>query len=203
MKRRDAVHRQLRMELKQESAPVSVTLIKPAAIDTMYPEHARTGSRARPGYPSRSTMPGSSPGDLLCRAEAAPQPDRRRWRSRSPPSPRPSPGWRTRAWSWSAARRCRPPNVPSAPGTSEICSRPPRRSGRGQPAAVQAQDVAVPSKRRCTRWPPPPSWGSVAAGALFLWAKEENRDIGTAEAHRRIRAAGMSSVPQLATRLFT
>ena len=31
----------LRMELEEEGAPVSVTLIKPAAIDTPYPEHAR------------------------------------------------------------------------------------------------------------------------------------------------------------------
>ncbi len=32
----------LRMELMAEGAPVSVTLIKPAAIDTMYEEHARS-----------------------------------------------------------------------------------------------------------------------------------------------------------------
>lgn len=31
----------LRMELEREGAPVSVTLIKPSAIDTPYPEHAR------------------------------------------------------------------------------------------------------------------------------------------------------------------
>jgi short-subunit dehydrogenase len=31
----------LRMELERDRAPVSVTLIKPAAIDTPYPEHAR------------------------------------------------------------------------------------------------------------------------------------------------------------------
>ena len=31
----------LRMEWRLEGAPISVTLIKPAAIDTMYPEHAR------------------------------------------------------------------------------------------------------------------------------------------------------------------
>jgi short-subunit dehydrogenase len=31
----------LRMELEQENAPVSVTLIKPAAIDTPYPQHAK------------------------------------------------------------------------------------------------------------------------------------------------------------------
>ena len=31
----------LRMELEREGAPISVTLIKPSAIDTHYPEHAR------------------------------------------------------------------------------------------------------------------------------------------------------------------
>ncbi|WP_436909267.1 SDR family oxidoreductase [Halosimplex marinum] len=31
----------LRMELAEEGAPVSVTLVKPAAIDTPYPEHAK------------------------------------------------------------------------------------------------------------------------------------------------------------------
>jgi short-subunit dehydrogenase len=31
----------LRMELEREGAPISVTLIKPSAIDTPYPEHAR------------------------------------------------------------------------------------------------------------------------------------------------------------------
>ncbi|MFC7195021.1 SDR family oxidoreductase [Halosimplex aquaticum] len=31
----------LRMELEEEGAPVSVTLVKPAAIDTPYPEHAK------------------------------------------------------------------------------------------------------------------------------------------------------------------
>jgi NAD(P)-dependent dehydrogenase (short-subunit alcohol dehydrogenase family) len=32
----------LRLELEKEGAPVSVTLIQPAAIDTPYPEHAKT-----------------------------------------------------------------------------------------------------------------------------------------------------------------
>ena len=31
----------LRMELERDGAPISVTLIKPSAIDTPYPEHAR------------------------------------------------------------------------------------------------------------------------------------------------------------------
>src|SRR5918997_407997 len=38
----------LRMELEHEGAPVSVTLIKPSAIDTPYPEHARNYLEDRP-----------------------------------------------------------------------------------------------------------------------------------------------------------
>lgn len=41
----------LRMELEREGAPVSVTLIKPAAIHTPYPEHARNYMDAPPRLP--------------------------------------------------------------------------------------------------------------------------------------------------------
>ncbi|NNM76106.1 SDR family NAD(P)-dependent oxidoreductase [Sphingomonas sp. ID1715] len=41
----------LRMELEQEGAPISVTLIKPAAIHTPYPEHARNYMDAPPKLP--------------------------------------------------------------------------------------------------------------------------------------------------------
>jgi short-subunit dehydrogenase len=41
----------LRMELEREKAPVSVTLIKPASIDTPYPEHARNFMAAPPRLP--------------------------------------------------------------------------------------------------------------------------------------------------------
>ena len=40
-----------RMELEAEGAPVSVTLIKPAAIDTMFEEHARSLTNAEPLNP--------------------------------------------------------------------------------------------------------------------------------------------------------
>lgn len=45
----------LRMELERDGAPVSVTLIKPAAIHTPYPEHARNYMGAPPRLPPRST----------------------------------------------------------------------------------------------------------------------------------------------------
>jgi short-subunit dehydrogenase len=41
----------LRMELEADGAPVSVTLIKPAAIDTMFEEHARSLTNAEPLNP--------------------------------------------------------------------------------------------------------------------------------------------------------
>ena len=42
----------LRMELAEEGAPVSVTLIKPAAIDTPYPQHARNYLPLEPKHPA-------------------------------------------------------------------------------------------------------------------------------------------------------
>lgn len=41
----------LRMELEEEGAPVSVTLVKPSAIDTPYPEHARSYLEEEPTLP--------------------------------------------------------------------------------------------------------------------------------------------------------
>jgi short-subunit dehydrogenase len=41
----------LRMELEAEAAPVSVTLIKPGAINTPYPQHARNYLEAEPTLP--------------------------------------------------------------------------------------------------------------------------------------------------------
>src|ERR687884_580384 len=41
----------LRMELEAEGAPVSVTLIKPGAIDTPYPEHAKNYMEREPALP--------------------------------------------------------------------------------------------------------------------------------------------------------
>jgi short-subunit dehydrogenase len=42
----------LRMELEEAGAPVSVTLIKPAAIDTPYPQHAKNYMNEEPDLPA-------------------------------------------------------------------------------------------------------------------------------------------------------
>ncbi|HEX2223637.1 MAG TPA: SDR family NAD(P)-dependent oxidoreductase, partial [Thermoanaerobaculia bacterium] len=47
----------LRMELEEEGAPISVTLIKPAAIDTPFPEHARNYMESEPTLPPPVYVP--------------------------------------------------------------------------------------------------------------------------------------------------
>ena len=42
----------LRMELEKKGAPVSVTLVKPGAVDTPYPQHARNYMDVEPKHPS-------------------------------------------------------------------------------------------------------------------------------------------------------
>jgi short-subunit dehydrogenase len=42
----------LRMEIEKEGAPVSITRIKPGAIDTPFPEHARNYMEAEPKHPA-------------------------------------------------------------------------------------------------------------------------------------------------------
>lgn len=42
----------LRMELEQEGAPVSVTLVQPGSIDTPFPQHARNYMDAEPNLPA-------------------------------------------------------------------------------------------------------------------------------------------------------
>ncbi|MBX9601207.1 MAG: SDR family oxidoreductase [Bryobacteraceae bacterium] len=42
----------LRMELEQEGAPVSVTLVQPASIDTPFPQHARNYMDQEPNLPA-------------------------------------------------------------------------------------------------------------------------------------------------------
>jgi hypothetical protein len=42
----------LRIELEEEGAPVSVTLVKPAAIDTPFPQHARNYTGREPKLPA-------------------------------------------------------------------------------------------------------------------------------------------------------
>lgn len=46
-----------RMEMQSENAPVSITLIKPASIDTPFPMHAKNYTDGRPALPAPVYMP--------------------------------------------------------------------------------------------------------------------------------------------------
>jgi short-subunit dehydrogenase len=59
----------LRMELEEEGAPVSVTLIKPSAIDTPYFEHARNYMEVEPKPPAPVYAPEVVAGAILQAAE--------------------------------------------------------------------------------------------------------------------------------------
>jgi NAD(P)-dependent dehydrogenase (short-subunit alcohol dehydrogenase family) len=61
----------LRMELEEEGAPVSVTLIKPSAIDTPYFEHARNYMEVEPKPPPPVYAPEVVAGTILQAAEHA------------------------------------------------------------------------------------------------------------------------------------
>ncbi|WP_232702441.1 SDR family oxidoreductase [Halobacterium wangiae] len=63
----------LRMELEEEGAPVSVTLVKPAAIDTPYPEHAKNYMDEEATLPPPVYAPETAARAIL---EAAEQPQR-------------------------------------------------------------------------------------------------------------------------------
>lgn len=183
----------LRMELEQEGAPVSVTLIKPAAIDTMYPEHARN----KLDKPARLPQP-LYDAELVAKAIcfAAERPRRTLTVGGgglgvsllAPLMPRLA----DKGMEVIGGELLQTTDVPPAPGTSDNLFEP-RRDGR-------VEGNQEPFKRKTSLYleaqmhplATAAVLGSVAAGALFLWAREENRDIGTIEAERRIRAAGLS-----------
>jgi len=63
----------LRMELQEEGVPVSVTLIKPASIDTPFPEHARNYMARAPKLPPPVYDPADVAKAILYAAEHGPR----------------------------------------------------------------------------------------------------------------------------------
>ncbi len=58
-----------RMEMQNEGAPISVTLIKPAAIDTPFPSHSKTYMKEKPNLPPPVYTP-QDVADAILRAAA-------------------------------------------------------------------------------------------------------------------------------------
>src|ERR1044071_7658119 len=63
----------LRMELEEEGAPISVTLIKPSAIDTPYTQHAKNYMDVEPINPPRDVYVGGGGKFLSTFGESAPR----------------------------------------------------------------------------------------------------------------------------------
>jgi short-subunit dehydrogenase len=183
----------LRMELEEAGAPVSVTLIKPAGIDTMYPEHARN----KLDRPARLPQP-IYDAELVAKAICFAAANKRRTlivgggglalTALAPALPRLA----DKGMELLGTESSQTSDIPPAPGTNDNLFEP-RADGR-------VEGNQEPFKRRSSLFleaqmhplATAAVLGSVAAGALFLWAKSEQEDVGTAEAQRRIRAAGMS-----------
>jgi hypothetical protein len=182
----------LRMELEQAGAPVSVTLIKPAGIDTMYPEHARN----KLDKPARLPQP-LYDAELVAKAICfAAQRQRRTLivgggglalTTFAPALPRLA----DKGMELMGAELSQTTDVPPAPGTSDNLYEP-RVDGR-------IEGNQEPFKRKTSLFLEaqmhPAATAAIVGGAAigaFLLARRRDEDVGTAEAQRRIRAAGMS-----------
>jgi NAD(P)-dependent dehydrogenase (short-subunit alcohol dehydrogenase family) len=183
----------LRMELEQEGAPVAVTLIKPAGIDTMYPEHARN----KLDKPARLPQP-IYDAELVAKAICFAAAHKRRalivgggglaLTAIAPALPKLA----DKGMELMGAEFSQTTDVPPAPGTNDNLFEP-RADGR-------IEGNQEPFKRKTSLFleaqmhPVAASAvvGSIAAASVFLWARGRLDDVGTAEAQRRIRAAGMS-----------
>jgi NAD(P)-dependent dehydrogenase (short-subunit alcohol dehydrogenase family) len=183
----------LRMELEQEGAPISVTLIKPAGIDTMYPEHARN----KLDKPARLPQP-LYDAELVAKAICFAAANKRRTlivgggglalTTLAPALPRLA----DKGMELMGAEFSQTTDVPPAPGTSDNLYEPRvdgRVEGNQEPFTrktslfLEAQMHPVATAAVI---------GGIAAAGAFLWARGELEDVGTIEAQRRIRAAGMS-----------
>lgn len=182
----------LRMELEQAGAPISVTLIKPAGIDTMYPEHARN----KLDQPARLPQP-IYDAELVAKAICfAAQRQRRTLivgggglalTTFAPALPRLA----DKGMELMGAELSQTTDVPPAPGTSDNLYQP-RVDGR-------VEGNQEPFKRKTSLFLEaqmhPAATAAIVGGAAigaFLLARRRDEDVGTAEAQRRIRAAGMS-----------
>lgn len=182
----------LRMELEQEGAPISVTLIKPAAIDTMYPEHARN----KLDKPARLPPP-LYDASLVAKAICFAAENRRRTlivgggglalTALAPSLPRLA----DKGMELIGGELSQTSDIPPAPGTSDNLFEhrvDGRVAGNQEPFTrktslfLEAQMHPVATAALV---------GGAAVGA-FLLARRNDDDVGTAEARRRIRAAGMS-----------
>jgi short-subunit dehydrogenase len=186
-----------RMEFEAEGYPISVTLIRPGSIDTPYPEHARN----KMSKPARLPQPIYDV-ELVAKAICFAAEHRRRalivgggglaLTTLAPALPRLA----DKGMELLGDEAVQTTGVPPAPGTNDNLFEP-RADGRTESnqepftrqtslfLEVQMHPLAATA-----------IVGGVAAaigGAAWALGHRGQRDIGSREAERRIRAAGMTS----------
>ena len=188
----------LRMELEEEGAPISVTLIKPSGIDTPYPEHARD----KLDKPARLPQP-LYDADVAAKAIcfAAEHPRRTlifggggvALTAIAPALPRLS----DIGMEIAGAEFSQTTDVPPEPGTNDNLFEP-RKDGRedGNQHPFKRQ-TSLYLEAQMHPVATAAIVGGVAAaigGAAWVsGSKRRREDIGTRDARRRIEAAGMAA----------
>ena len=188
----------LRMELEEEGAPISVTLIKPSGIDTPYPEHARN----KLDKPARLPQP-LYDADVAAKAIcfAAEHPRRTlivggggvALTAIAPALPRLS----DIGMEIAGAEFSQTTDVPPEPGTNDNLFEP-RKDGRedGNQHPFKRQ-TSLYLEAQMHPVATAAIVGGVAAaigGAAWVsGSKRRREDIGTRDARRRIEAAGMAA----------
>lgn len=188
----------LRMELEADGSPLSVTLIKPAAIDTMYPEHARN----KMDRPARLPQPIYDV-ELVAKAICFAAEHRRRqlvvggggvaFTALAPAFPRLA----DRAMEWIGGESSQTTDIQPAPGTNDNLFEP-REDGRtesNQDPFTRQTSLYLEAQMHPVATAAIIGGAAALAGgaAWMLGRRERRRDVGTEEAHRRIRAAGMAA----------
>lgn len=187
----------LRMELEDEGAPLSVTLIKPAAIDTPYPEHARN----KLDRPARLPQPLYDV-ELVAKAICFAAEHRRRTlivgggglalTTLAPALPRLA----DKGMELIGDEVMQTTDVPPAPGTSDNLFEH-REDGRTesnqQPFTRQTSLFLEAQMHPLAATALVGGVAAAISGAAWALGQSGRRDTGTREAQRRIRAAGMTS----------
>ena len=187
----------LRMELEDEGSPMSVTLIKPSGIDTPYPEHARN----KMGKPARLPQPLYDV-ELVAKAICFAAEHRRRdlvvggggiaLTTVAPTLSRLS----DIGMQWFGDELAQTTDIPPAPGASDNLFEP-RADGR-------TESNQQPFKRRTSLYLEAQMHpvataaliGGVAAavgGAAWALDRRRERDQGTRQAERRLKAARLAA----------
>lgn len=187
----------LRMELEDEGSPLSVTLIKPSGIDTPYPEHARN----KMSKPARLPQP-LYDAELVAKAICFAAEHRRRdlvvggggiaLTTVAPALSRLS----DIGMQWFGDELAQTTDVPPAPGTNDNLFEP-RADGR-------TESNQEPFKRKTSLYLEAQMHpvataaliGGVAAavgGAAWALDRRRERDQGTRQAERRLKAARLAA----------